>query len=113
MKYRAKTLNKYDYKTLERYVINFEKLKHQYKNRPNGMTDSYYKNLGNIVNGIVDAYNQLTLREQQLLKLTWWQKEDDDTISKILNVGKPTLKVFREKILGIVADATGFVCVGF
>lgn len=110
-KYRAKTINKYDYKVLESRVMQYEKLKKIYKNRPPNMSDGYYKSVSDTVLGITEAYNQLPAREQQLFKLTWWEKEDDDIIGKVMGITPRTMRVFREKILGIVADATGYVTV--
>jgi len=111
VKYKAKTINKYDYKVLESRVMQYEKLKKIYKNRPPNMSDGYYKSVSDTVLGITEAYNQLPAREQQLFKLTWWEKEDDDIIGKVMGITPRTMRVFREKILGIVADATGYVTV--
>lgn len=76
------------------------------------MSDQYYRNVCNIVLGITEAYNQLPAREQQLFKLSWWEQEQDDIIGKVLGMTPQTMRVFRTKILGIVADATGYVTVG-
>ncbi|WP_414051100.1 hypothetical protein [Macrococcus animalis] len=109
-KYTAYPINKYDYAILERYMKQYHKLVKLYKNRPESMSDGYYERVSAIVLGITDLYNnQLSVFEQNLVKLTWWQCEDDKTISKVMSRGMPTIKVFQNKILCLVADATGYV----
>lgn len=110
MIYRQLSINNHDYKILESYMIKYHDLVKIYQHKPTDMCEIKYKRIKAIVTGITDLYNNhLSVFEQNLVKLTWWQKEDDETISKVLNRGMPTIQAFREKILSMMVDATGYV----
>ncbi|KAA1042488.1 hypothetical protein ERX35_000990 [Macrococcus equipercicus] len=105
------SLSKHDYKVLERRVRQYHSLVEQYQNRPAEWSDDYYQSVESVVKGIAEAYNRCSVTEQNIIKLSWWQdeKQSDDTIAKILNRSELTLRVFREKILRMVAVHSHYI----
>ncbi|MEK4816295.1 hypothetical protein MKY53_05505 [Macrococcus sp. FSL R5-0951] len=98
-----------DYKVLERYMRQYHDYVKQYKDKPTDMSQIKYERLKAIVEGITQTYNDASLFEQQLIKLSWWENESDDVIQKVLNRGKLTIEAFREKVLREVANNTGYI----
>ncbi|QRN49960.1 hypothetical protein [Macrococcoides bohemicum] len=109
-RFKIYPINKYDKAILESHMKKYHDLIKIYKSRPNNISNAQYKRVSSIVLGITELYNtQLTVFEQNLIKLSWWQCEDEKTICNALGSSVLTVKAFQEKILCLVADATGYV----
>ncbi len=105
------SLSKHDYKVLKRRIRQYHSLVKQYQNRPAEWADVYYQSVESVVKGITETHNRCSVREQNIIKLPWWQEEEqsDDMIAIILNRNELTLRVFREKILRMVAVHSRYI----
>ena len=102
---RWEPLTKNDIRVLEARLMSYHRLAKVYKNRPKEWSDLYYQNVGTIVNGITEAYNECTAFEQNIIKLSYWDIQDDKIIAEVLGVKVSHVKARRIKILNLVANA--------
>lgn len=102
---RWEPLTKNDIRVLESRLKSYHQLAKAYKNRPKEWSDLYYQNVGTIVNGITEAYNECTAFEQNIIKLSYWDIQDDKIIAEVLGVKVSHIKALRIEILRLVANA--------
>lgn len=98
-----------DYKIIESYMIHYQYLLSDYRK---GLTSNIRDmNIKRIVEGITIVYNNLQIKEQQIVKLTWWSndKYDDTVVAKTLEISVRTLKHVRLIILEKIAKEMSYI----
>lgn len=100
-----------NYKMLSKYMLNYHRLCDWYINRPHNVNDLQYRNICDMVKGITAVYNDSSLLKQQVIKLTWWDKENlsDDVICDIIGIKQRVLLRARTSILDRLASEIGYV----
>ncbi|MFW2431603.1 hypothetical protein ACN0YM_01535 [Staphylococcus cohnii] len=100
-----------NYKMLSKYMLNYHRLCDWYINRPHSVNDLQYRNICDIAKGITAVYNDSSLLKQQVIKLTWWDKENllDDVICDVIGIKQRALLRARTSILDRLASEIGYV----
>lgn len=104
-----RALKSFDYKILEGYMENYQKLVDEYKTQASEMSEQRYNRVENVVKGITEVYNNATLKEQQLIKMLWWDRQPYDIIANVLDTTETTIKRARDTILRRVAKASVYI----
>ena len=100
-----------NYKMLSKYMLNYHSLCDWYINRPHNVNDLQYRNICDVVKGITAVYNDSSLLKQQVIKLTWWDKEtlSYDVICDVIGISANALARARTSILDRLASEIGYV----
>jgi hypothetical protein len=100
-----------NYKMLSKYMLNYHRLCDWYINRPHNVNNLQYRNICDIAKGITAVYNDASLVKQQIINLTWWDKENlsDDVICDIIGIKRGPLLRARTSILDRLACEIGYV----
>lgn len=104
-----RSLKSFDYKILEGYMENYQKLVNEYKTQASEMSEQRYNRIEDVVKGITEVYNNATLKVQQLIKMLWWDKHPYDIIADVLGTTENTIKHARKVILRRVAKASFYI----
>lgn len=100
-----------NYKMLSKYMLNYHRLCDWYINKPDHINELQYRNINDVVQGITDVYNASSLIKQQIINLTWWDKENlsDDVICDIIGIKQGALVRSRTSVLNRLASEIGYV----
>lgn len=100
-----------NYKMLSKYMFNYHRLCDWYINKSNCTNELQYRNIKDIAEGITAVYNASSLTKQQVINLTWWDKENlsDDVICDIIGIKQGALLRARTSILNRLASEIGYV----
>jgi hypothetical protein len=100
-----------DYQVLSNHMARYSKLCEWYKVKPKNMDDLQYRNVCEMAESITETYNNATVIEQKVIKLTWWDKENlsDDVICDVIGMKSGALKRMRTRIINTLAGAVAYV----